>query len=162
MKLYVMRHGPAEDQALDGLDQSRALTTGGRDRVRWVAKKLAELGESPRVIVSSPLVRSLQTAEVLHTTLGLEEKVEATVALAPGGAASAFVQSALQQGRKRLMVVGHEPDVSILCSRLLGAPLPHGFMKAMVVGMRLTAEHPPALRFVLDPKTLELLVDRRG
>jgi len=167
MKLYVMRHGPAEDEAPDGLDHSRALTVSGRERVRWVAKKLGELGEAPRFVVASPLVRALQTAEVVHTTLGLESAVEAHTALAPGGAGSAFVLAMQKAGKKRLMVVGHEPDVSILCARLLGNPLPHGFLKGMVVSLRVdvdVAGSAPTvgLRFVLDPKTLELLADHRG
>lgn len=163
-----MRHGPAEDEAPDGLDHSRALTVSGRERVRYVAKRLSDLGEAPRALVTSPLVRALQTAEVVHTTLGLDSPVEAHTAFAPGGAAVAFVAAAQKAGRKRLMVVGHEPDVSILCARLLGSPLPHGFLKAMVVSLRVD-QNPQGgdglavgLRFVLDPKTLELLADHRG
>lgn len=162
MKLYVMRHGPAEDDSADGLDSSRALTVAGRDRVRAVAKHLAQLDEAPKSVVSSPLVRALQTAEIVHLTLGVDRAVEANTALSPRGDAYEFVAHAAKQGRKRLMVVGHEPDLSILCARLLGDPLPYSFMKAMVVGLRVTHEGATSLRFVLEPKTLQLLVDQRN
>jgi phosphohistidine phosphatase len=163
MKLYVMRHGPAEDQAADGLDSSRALTAPGRDRTRQVAKRLAEMGESPRSIVSSPLVRALQTAEIVYTVAPAEAPVEANSALAPRGPAHDFVRFCASKSRKRLMVVGHEPDLSLLVAQLTGQALSHGFMKSMVVSLRVPNEGGPAsVRFVLDPKTLELMVDDRS
>ena len=65
MKLYVMRHGPAEDDAPTGRDADRALTAAGRERVAAVAKALSEANESPFAILSSPLVRAMQTAEIV-------------------------------------------------------------------------------------------------
>lgn len=163
MKLYVMRHGPAEDQALDGMDSSRALTAAGRERTRIVGKRLFELGESPRAIVSSPLVRALQTAEIVYGVSPTETPVEANTALAPRGPAHDFARYCASQGGKRLMVVGHEPDLSLLVAQLTGEPLPFGFMKAMVVCVAVPNEGGPArVRFALDPKTLELLVDARA
>lgn len=164
MKLYVMRHGPAEDEAPDGLDSSRALTIAGRERVRQVGKALDAIGESPKVVVSSPLVRALQTAEIVHQALAVPGAVEATRALAPRGPAIDLVRGAAASGRRRLMVVGHEPDLSLLVAQLLGAPLSHGFMKAMIVSLRVTPGDAgeASLRFVLEPKTLQLLVDHRG
>ena len=163
MKLYVMRHGPAEDEASDGLDSSRALTPAGRERCRLVARRLIELGEAPRAIVSSPLVRALQTAEIVHTIVSPVGSVEANRAFAPHGHAADFVRAAAKQGRKRLMVVGHEPDLSLLVAKLLGDSLPYGFMKAMVVSVRVPNDGGPcSLRFILEPKTLQLLVDDRS
>lgn len=163
MKLYVMRHGPAEDQAPDGVDGSRALTAAGRERTRQVGKRLADLGESPRAIVSSPLVRALQTAEIVFAVAPTETPVEATSALAPRGPAHDYVRYCASQSRKRMMVVGHEPDLSLLVAQLTGNALSHGFMKAMVVCLRVPNEGGPAsVRFVLDPKTLAFMVDDRA
>lgn len=163
MKLYVMRHGPAEDQASDGLDGSRALTTPGRERTRMVAKRLVDLGEAPKHIVSSPLVRALQTAEIVHAVSPTESPIEANTALAPRGPAHDFVRYCARQGRKRLMVVGHEPDVSLLVGQLTGHSMPYGgFSKAMVVSLRVPDEGGFAsIRFVLEPKTLEVVDDAR-
>ncbi|MGZ6089585.1 MAG: SixA phosphatase family protein [Polyangiales bacterium] len=157
-----MRHGPAEDESADGLDGSRALTLPGRERVRLVAKKLEALGEAPKLIVSSPLVRALQTAEIVHQTLSVEAPVEANGALAPRGHAAEMVLAAARANKKRMMVVGHEPDLSLLCARLLGESLPHGLMKAMVIGIRITQEGAATLRFVLEPKLLDLMTDQRA
>lgn len=157
-----MRHGPAEDDAPDGLDASRALTPIGRERTRQVGKKLAELGESPKQIVSSPLVRALQTAEIVYAVAPPETHVVANSALAPRGPAHDFVRMCASQDRKRMMVVGHEPDLSLLVAQLTGEALPSGFMKAMVVCVAVPNEGGVArIRFVLDPKTLGLLIDQR-
>lgn len=162
MKLYVMRHSVAEDQSHDGSDASRALTAVGRDRARAVAKALQSFDEAPRLVVTSPLVRALQTAEIVHAHAQVEVPLEINPAMAPGGDALAMVLGAARANRKRLMVVGHEPDVSSLVARLIGAPPPMGFGKGMVVGIRIAPEADRAtLRFVLDPKTCGFAVDRR-
>ena len=154
MKLYVMRHGPAEDTAASGRDGDRALTTSGRERVRSVAKRLVEVGEAPRVIISSPLVRALQTAEIVAAELGID-KVETGHELAPGGDAAVLARALLASDRKRPMVVGHEPDLSALVATLLAGSFHHEMLKAMVVGLQLKPGE-GKLRFILDPKTLRL------
>jgi phosphohistidine phosphatase len=159
MKLYVMRHGPAEDHAPSGRDADRALTPSGRDRVRAVAKALLSEGEEPHVILTSPLVRSLQTAEIVAAATKLAERggiVETRREIAPGSDAYDLVLEIAQHKRKRAMIVGHEPDLSALVARLVGEGPPQGMLKAMVVGVSL--EHgvdKAKLRFVLDPKSLE-------
>jgi phosphohistidine phosphatase len=164
VKLYVMRHGPAEDHAASGRDDDRALTSSGRDRVRNVARALVALEEAPAWIVTSPLVRALQTAEIVAAATKLAERagtVEARRELAPGGDAVELVNGLLAAERKRCLVVGHEPDLSALIAALVGEPLLVPMDKAMVVGLSVKAGA-AALRFVLDPKTLALSIDLRG
>jgi phosphohistidine phosphatase len=162
MKLYVMRHGPAEDESPDGTDATRALTTSGRIRVRHVAEALLREGEAPKMIASSPLVRAVQTAEIVHACVKLDASIEIHHALSPRGDAASLVRVAASAGQKRLMVVGHEPDVSILVATLLGAPIQPSIAKAMVIGLRVPVEGDAELRFVLDPKTMTMLDDRRA
>lgn len=161
MKLYVMRHGPAEDFSASGRDQDRALTPQGRERVKAVAARLAELDEAPRVIVSSPLVRALQSAELVAAQLALPAP-ETHHAMAPGGAARDLALALARDGRKRVMVVGHEPDLSELVASLLEGAFAHDMLKAMVVGLSIASAGPATLRFVLDPKTLEVLRTGHG
>lgn len=154
-----MRHGPAEDHADSGVDADRALTASGRDRVRAVAKLLLDEGEAPAGIISSPLVRAVQTAEIVALATKLSERggsVEVRREVAPGGDAVALAKRLASERRKRTMFVGHEPDVSEWVSALVGS-FGRGFDKAMVVGLLV----PPGggrarLRFVLDPKSLKL------
>jgi len=154
MKIYVMRHGSAEDFAASGHDADRALTAVGRERVRHVAKLLGAHDEAPKLIVSSPLVRALQTAEIVAAELGLEY-VDTSRALAPGGQAPALVAALLREAKKRVMLVGHEPDLSALVSELTGQTFT-GMQKAMVVGLMLRAGEAARQRFILDPKAMSL------
>ena len=166
MKLYLMRHGPAEDHADSGMDSDRSLTTSGRDRVRGVAKLLLELDEQPLQIVTSPLVRAVQTAEIvaLVTKLGDRDgNVEVRRELSPGGGGGAgLVASLATAGSKRVMLVGHEPDLSELASALMPKGPPQMFEKATIVGLYVgpNGDH-SRLRFVLDPRALKLDPDHR-
>ncbi|MBX3218132.1 MAG: histidine phosphatase family protein [Labilithrix sp.] len=176
MKLYVMRHGPAEDTSPTGRDGDRALTPEGRERTRAVARALVTAGEAPLTIVASPLVRALQTAEIVAALTDLEKRVreakdaggapgavEIRREMAPGGDTLGLVLELARAGRKRAMVVGHEPDLSMLVSRLIGRQPEQGMLKSMVVGVKIetapdaaAAGRPStALRFILDPKSLQ-------
>jgi phosphohistidine phosphatase len=162
VKLYVMRHGPAEDQAATGVDADRALTVAGRERVKSVAKVLAAAGEEPASIITSSLVRAVQTAEIVAIVTKVGERggtVQVRRELAPGGNAAKLAEELTTGGAKRVMLVGHEPDLSGLVVTLLGA-FSRPFEKAMVVGLHPVSEATHAkLRFVLDPKALKLQTD---
>jgi phosphohistidine phosphatase len=157
MKLYLMRHGPAEDQAESGIDADRVLSASGRERVRKVARLLVTAEEEPLLVVTSPLVRAVQTAEVVACETALGDRkgsVEARRSLAPGGDVAALVRTVAQAGGRRTMFVGHEPDLSAAAADLLGT-FDRPFEKAMVVGARLAPTGGRAsLRFVIDPKAL--------
>jgi phosphohistidine phosphatase len=162
MRLYIMRHGPAEDRAASGRDFDRALTPSGRERVHAVAKALRDADEAPVRIVSSPLVRALQTAEIVAAVAKIDAHggvVETRRELAPGGDGPALVRELGSTGAKRVLLVGHEPDLTDLAERVAGRAFPLGLQKAMVVGVVASKDDPTAfpmrLRFVLDPKSLD-------
>jgi phosphohistidine phosphatase len=150
VKLYIMRHGPAEDVSPTGRDADRALTPLGRDRVRDTARALLEADEAPHAILSSPLVRALQTAEIVAAVAKCGD-VEIARAIAPGGDGAGLVKELVDQKRKRAMLVGHEPDLSELVFRLTGRHVE--MLKGMVVGVS-ADEEGTRLRFILDPKSL--------
>ena len=155
MKLYVMRHGPAEDFADSRRDFDRALTDSGRERVRAVARALHDAQELPRSVVTSPLVRARQTAEIVALLATETREPFIDDAMAPGGDGEGLVRGLCSAGRRRVMVVGHEPDLADLVSALLGASFGRDMLKAMVVGLSLESPTGRAsLRFVLDPKSL--------
>jgi phosphohistidine phosphatase len=151
VKVYVMRHGPAEDVAASGRDFDRALTNSGRDRVRRVADELVRREEAPKVILTSPLVRALQTAEIVASVVPPLEPVTVRREIAPGGDMLDLLREQLALGARRVMVVGHEPDVSTLVANLVPG-WTAGFEKGMVVGLRMRAGEPAELRFFHDPK----------
>ena len=156
-----MRHGSAEDHSESGVDADRALTSAGRERVRSVAKVLVESGEEPHYIATSPLVRAVQTAEVVALVTRLGERdgaLEVRRDLGPGGDALRLVHQLASEGRKRVLLAGHEPDLSGLVASLVGT-FGRSFDKAMVVGLHIPDGGATArVRFVLDPRSLKLVV----
>jgi phosphohistidine phosphatase len=164
MKLYVMRHGSAEESAASGADGDRALTVAGRERVQEVAKALLEAGEEPLGIATSPLVRAVQTAEIvaLATNLGSRRgTVEVRREVGPGGDGTKLVRRLAAERAKRVMLVGHEPDLSALVRVLVG-DFTRLFEKAMVVGIHVADSGRSTIRFVLDPKSLNLVAGSGG
>lgn len=131
MRLYVMRHGPAEESSRSGRDFDRELSAAGRARTEAVALELGRRRETPARIISSPLVRALQTADIVRSVLG--GSIEVRDELAPSEAAPGIVGELLRAGSSALLV-GHAPDVSLLVTELLGRPW-SGFEPAMVVAL---------------------------
>lgn len=123
MKLAVIRHAIAEDPDAfaqtgqeDGL---RPLTQQGRKKMRRAAAGLKTIMPTLDVIGSSPLVRAVETAEIVAQCYGGLRVVQEP-ALAPGGAAEeclAWLQQ--HKGTDTVALVGHEPDLSLLIGWLL-------------------------------------------
>jgi phosphohistidine phosphatase len=152
-RLLLVRHGIAEDRSEVRPDGLRALTPAGRRRTTAVLERAVALGLTADRLVSSPLVRARQTAEIALSA-GLAPCLELATALEPGadplpllarwlastpiavapqspgshplGAASAPRADPSTPAADRpmgLALVGHEPDLGDLAARLLGAPL---------------------------------------
>lgn len=119
MRLFFLRHGIAED-AVGGLsDADRALTAEGRTQLTQIARALHRLGATPEVILSSPLVRAVQTAEIVAPVLGASLEV---VAELQAGSTFDDLQRLLRRYiQPSIMLVGHEPDFSALAARLINA-----------------------------------------
>jgi phosphohistidine phosphatase len=157
MHMLIIRHGPAEDLSPTGLDSDRALTPKGRERVRHVARELVRLGEAPKVIITSPLVRAVQTARILQEEAGIKEGAfEEHAWLGMQGRARELVDELVAKGEGDCALVGHEPELSQLVKELTGASV--HMEKAMVVGVAFDKgkSAKSRLRFVLEPKTLDL------
>jgi phosphohistidine phosphatase len=133
--------------------------------VRAVAALLLQSSEAPAHILTSPLVRAVQTAEILAIVTELGDRrgsVRISDALSPGGDGLALAKRLAAEGLKRVALVGHEPDLSSLASSLLGT-FERPFEKAMVVAIHLRPDHDVAkLRFVLEPKELRFDPPREG
>jgi phosphohistidine phosphatase len=123
-ELYIMRHGIAVDRGTAGFsdDWKRPLTPDGRKKTEEITRGLIRLGFDADWIVSSPLVRALETAKIVAAELGNHTPLDVTDDLRPGGAAEAVIAClAKHVHRKRVLVVGHEPDLSEMAGRLIGA-----------------------------------------
>jgi phosphohistidine phosphatase len=120
MKLLIVRHATAEDGGPRLRDWDRALTDHGRAEASLVSHALQTLELQPDVVLSSPLVRARQTAEIVAGELG----VDMTLAeeLQAGDATLDHVQRLLaRHTAETALLVGHEPDLSSLAARLVNA-----------------------------------------
>ena len=121
MELYFLRHGEADWPEWKKSDDERPLTKRGKREMRDVAKFLDRLKVRPNLIVTSPLPRAAQTAEIAADYL--KAKLRKDELLAPGFGSSKL-QTVLKRHRARvLMLVGHEPDFTQVISELTGASL---------------------------------------
>jgi phosphohistidine phosphatase len=158
MRIYVMRHGPAEDVAPTGRDRDRALSTEGRATVERTASALRRVrGEPLPRVVSSPLVRARQTAELMAARVGVPSlEIEHDEGLAPDEPPPmGLVVSLLEAGTDTLLV-GHHPQVIVLLRSLVrdAGELPLGLHTGMLVGLTRSDEAVRDLfqvSVVLDP-----------
>ena len=122
-ELYIMRHGIAEERGPAYPDDGeRPLTPDGKKKLREAAQGLVRLGVELDWIVSSPLVRARQTAEIVGEEMGAHTPLDFCDALAPGGEAESLLKYlGTHADRRRVLVTGHEPDLSALAARLVGA-----------------------------------------
>ena len=121
MQLYFLRHGDADWPDWKKSDDERPLTDFGKKEVRDVAKFLARLNVRPDLIVTSPLPRAAQTAEIAADYL--KPKLRKDELLAPGFGMSDLGTILKRHRSKALMLVGHEPDFTNVISGLTGASL---------------------------------------
>jgi phosphohistidine phosphatase len=120
--LYFLRHGAAEDRAVGGEDRDRQLSTDGEAQLRAAAPIWRAVNLRPDVVLSSPLPRAMRSAELLVEALGLPEAPIADPHLAPGATWTDFAQAlATYPADRRVMFVGHEPDLSGAIELLTGA-----------------------------------------
>lgn len=131
LHLYFLRHATAQDRTLPIPDAERTLTDKGHAQVRAVARFCARQGLLPQRLLCSPMVRAVETATLFSQRLPECPRPQTVDWLRLGTPAP----EALSQVRRlvdadpglvpgALWMVGHEPDLSDLISRLLGSPHP--------------------------------------
>ena len=148
VKLFLLRHGKADWPHWDKPDDERPLTDEGKDQVVMVAKLLARLETAP-VIVTSPLPRASQTAEIAGKFL--EQKVRVDPLLRPGFNVSKLRKLLNDSSGPSLMVVGHEPDFTQIIFDLTGGRTK--LSKAAVALIELdSASMKGELRWLVPPK----------
>jgi phosphohistidine phosphatase len=121
MKIYLVRHGEAVSEDDAGSDRDRWLNANGREAVRVLGRLLRETKVEPDAIVCSPLPRATQTAELLAQSLDYLGVIASLRSLEPA-AQPARAAAELQQHGQAVIVVGHEPSISMLGAHILGRP----------------------------------------
>jgi phosphohistidine phosphatase len=119
MMLYIMRHGLAEEPTPKGDDSARKLTSKGADKIHKAAAGMRAMGLAFNVILTSPITRALETAEIVAGEMdGIKPRAipELSTGSSPVAALEAMVKLKLPES---VLVVGHEPTLSRLASLML-------------------------------------------
>ncbi len=119
MNIYLIRHGDAEKAVIGKKDFDRELTSSGIAKMRNAVASWKNLIEKLDCIYSSPLKRTLQTAEIVAEEYENKSKIIVDKKLSPGCKAESIVEIANTEGREDIAFVGHQPDLSEILSDLI-------------------------------------------
>ncbi len=125
IEVYLIRHGIAAERGTYANDDERPLTPEGDCKAQRVAQRLAQISLTVDLMLTSPLIRARQTAEILRAQ-GLSYTVQEFEALAPGGQIQTWLawlhdwrQSRHHSDGQRLALVGHQPDLGDWAEQLV-------------------------------------------
>ncbi len=121
MKVYLVRHAEAVPEDVGLGDDDRFLSPRGREHARILARLLREQAVELDAVLSSPLPRAVQTAELVADGLDYLGSIEVLPALRPGAHPRVAATELVTRGMS-VLVVGHEPMISSLGAHLLGRP----------------------------------------
>jgi phosphohistidine phosphatase len=161
-ELYLVRHAIAAERGAEWPDDTkRPLTERGVSRFKEVVKGLRRVDVAVDEIYTSPLVRAKQTAELLAAGLEGKPPVKILEALAPGHTATSVMSNLARIAkRRRIALVGHEPELGELAAHLIGAgrslPFKKGGICRIDVGS-LASRRAGALVWFVPPAVLRRL-----
>lgn len=160
MNCYFLRHGIAvEPDEWTGRDFDRPLTHEGIERMKCEARAIADLSLKLDVIVTSPLLRARQTAEILADRLKLRDEIVEDKRLAEGFNARRLSEILGEHDKaEAIMLVGHEPTMSAAIGRSIGDASIE-LKKAALAGVVLSDASAARgkLIFLIPPKVLSKL-----
>ena len=162
MNLYILRHGIAADRGAEHPDDDlRPLTGKGIRRMRREAKGMDAIGVAPDLIISSTLVRAIETAEIVQQGLSSPPPLIRSRSLVPSAHPSQILDelAANHSGLGSVMVVGHEPHMSSLVSYALTGRVSWliDMKKGALVSIDLSPPGRGLLLWALAPRQLRAL-----
>ncbi len=119
IELVLLRHGKAENFNTEG-DFSRNLVEKGREQARRAARNLKGAGLLPDIVLTSPLIRARQTADEFCLAAEIPGAVIQGWLASGMSPQTAMTELAAFRDFKRIAIVGHEPDFSLLVEWILG------------------------------------------
>jgi phosphohistidine phosphatase len=142
MNLIIVRHAEAVDRSADVREEGRYLTPEGRSFFRKTADTMKDKGINPDLILTSPLLRSAQTADILAESISYHGRLIATDELAPGFGIETLRQLLqIHKEAREIVIVGHEPDLGEIVASLLSLPDGFAFKKGSAVKLKIETEN---------------------
>src|SRR5208283_1167049 len=123
MVLYLVRHGIAVDREDPDCppDAERPLTKKGVEKARLVLEGLLQLGAKPEIIISSPLLRAWQTAEIAAAVLHYaKDKIRRTEALLPDADPAVLTKELARLSAGEVLCTGHAPHLDEFIAHAAG------------------------------------------
>lgn len=162
MEVYLIRHGIAAEKGTYADDEQRPLIKKGQDKTAQVAQRLVSLGLKFDLLLSSPLVRAYQTAEILQQA-GLAKTIETFAPLKPDGAIAKHGRSPIaewvewlqqyqvQHPDAKIALVGHQPDLGNWAEMLLWGAIKDQIevKKSGIIGLKIPQVGTPIARSTL-------------
>lgn len=157
MNLYVLRHasaGTARENPL--IDVKRPLDKEGKQQCMLVGSFLNALSVQFDLIASSPLKRALQTASLVGTEVGYDQKILVTAALAPGATDADFQKFFATLAKyENVLIVGHSPNLAQFAGTLITSPGRASLRMRKGSIMRIDCtRRPGVLNWLVDPRIL--------
>jgi phosphohistidine phosphatase len=141
MQVYLLRHGIAEESRAAKADGDRELTPDGRRKLKDTLRAAAAAEVKPTLVLTSPLVRAIQTADIASSVLNYKQEILRTKALLPGSIPEqVWDEIRVHREEAELLLVGHDPLFTRLAGYLLGAPELHVDFKKGAI-MRVDFDH---------------------
>ena len=120
MNIYLIRHGEAEPTSDNKPHEERALTEEGVIILRNSSLLWKNFVDSFDIILSSPLKRAKQTAEIIMEAFALKTEVVVEISLLNGGQINDLLNLAAALELENIAMVGHQPDISMHISAMIG------------------------------------------
>lgn len=169
MKLFLLRHGLAVERGSPGFEDDfiRPLTAKGRHQLRQSCAGLKKLGVKFDQLLASPLIRARETSAIVAAELKCApRRCRLSENLRPGAEPARLVTElkALGSGPEKILLVGHEPDLSRLIALLVTGKIAGGFeLKkgglAKLEIAHLRAGRCAVLKWMVTPKILAAIQD---
>lgn len=121
MNLYFVRHGNAEPASVFKKDKERELTDEGILILKSSVEQWKDYLKPPDHILTSPLVRAVQTGEIISKGIGFKGIVMKENLLSPGSSTSYVIELAKSLDVENIILVAHQPDLSFHLSVLVSS-----------------------------------------
>ncbi len=164
MIVYFLRHASAGQHKSDpAQDEKRPLDPDGIEQCREMGRALAAIDLQVDALISSPLKRATQTASLVGNEIGFDGKLQLSAALRPDASYEEFRRLLQKQMRlEAIMVVGHNPSLSLFASRLISegnSETAINLKKGATARIDVAGNRPPVLKWCLVPKMVRALYD---
>lgn len=157
-EVILVRHGIAEEPTASKPDEERSLTAEGHARMKKIARGLEEAFPKAQVIYSSPLLRAVQTALWISKGYRSRIKVKTTEALVPHARPEELVEFLKTITERRIVLVGHEPNLSTNLIHFTGArEMQVDFKKGAAAALQVVDDGEGILQWFLSPRILRKL-----